>query len=409
MKEFFDVQTLADALRLRTQFPVVATEKVSLADAAGRILGEPVTAGADLPDFPRATMDGYAVRAASTFGASDANPAYLNVVGSVAMGESPQFSIGPGLAGRIATGGQLPEGADSVVMIEHSDTLDAATIEVYRSVAPGQHVLQKGEDFARGELLLPAGKPIRPQEAGLLAAVGRRRLRVFRKPVIGIVSTGDEIVSIDTQPAPGQIRDMNSYILSGQVRELGAKPVRYGIVKDNPEALLTVCRTAVENSDMVLLSGGSSVGGRDYTVEVLSQLENAQILVHGIAISPGKPTILARTGHQAVWGLPGNVVSAMVVFRVVVTPFVQTIQGMGEEYRQPVRIPAILTRNLASSQGRSDFVRVHLKRENGRFLARPILGKSALIHTMVYADGLLEVDADTEGLEEGAAVEVILF
>jgi molybdopterin molybdotransferase len=409
MKEFFEVQSLSDVLHLKSRFPSVSAESVSLENAVGRVLAEEITAGADLPDFCRATMDGYGVRAASTFGASDANPAYLNVVGSVAMGEVPAFSIGPGQACRIATGGMLPEGADSVVMIEHTDSLDAATIEVYRSVAPGQHVLQVGEDYARGQILLNAGQPIRPQESGLLAAFGHRRVNVFRRPVIGILSTGDEIVAIDTQPGLGQIRDMNSYTLSGQLQQLGAVPVRYGIVADDPDALFDVCRSALEQSDMVLLSGGSSVGMRDYTVEVLSKLENARILVHGIAISPGKPTILARTGSQAVWGLPGNVVSAMVVFRVVVAPFVAAIQGQAAAYPNRVNIPAVLSRNIASAQGRSDFVRVRLQREDDGYLAQPILGKSGLIHTMVSADGLVEVDADNEGLDAGTAVEVIPF
>lgn len=409
MKEFFEVQSLSDVLHLKSRFPSVSAESVSLENAVGRVLAEEITAGADLPDFCRATMDGYGVRAASTFGASDANPAYLNVEGSVAMGEVPAFSIGPGQACRIATGGMLPEGADSVVMIEHTDSLDAATIEVYRSVAPGQHVLQVGEDYARGQILLNAGQSIRPQESGLLAAFGHRRVNVFRRPVIGILSTGDEIVAIDTQPGLGQIRDMNSYTLSGQLQQLGAVPVRYGIVADDPDALFAACRRALEQSDMVLLSGGSSVGMRDYTVEVLSKLENARILVHGIAISPGKPTILARTGSQAVWGLPGNVVSAMVVFRVVVAPFVAAIQGQAAAYPNRVNIPAVLSRNIASAQGRSDFVRVRLQREDDGYLAQPILGKSGLIHTMVSADGLVEVDADNEGLDAGTAVEVIPF
>jgi molybdopterin molybdotransferase len=409
MKEFFEVQPLSDVLRLKSLFPILSAESVSLENAVGRVLAEEISAAADLPDFCRATMDGYGVRAASTFGASDANPAYLNVVGSVAMGEVPAFSIGPGQACRIATGGMLPEGADSVVMIEHTDSLDAATIEVHRSVAPGQHVLQVGEDYTRGQALLNAGQPIRPQESGLLAAFGHRRVKVFRRPVIGILSTGDEIVAIDAQPGLGQIRDMNSYTLSGQLQQLGAVPVRYGIVADDPDTLFAACRSALEQSDMVLLSGGSSVGMRDYTVEVLSKLENAHILVHGIAISPGKPTILARTGSQAVWGLPGNVVSAMVVFRIVVAPFVAAIQGQAAAYPNRVNIPAVLSRNIASAQGRSDFVRVRLQREDDGYLAQPILGKSGLIHTMVSADGLVEVDADTEGLDAGTAVGVIPF
>ena len=407
MKEFFKVTDLKKVLEYASDFPRVETEEVSLSEATGRVLAQDIHADVDLPDFTRSTMDGFAVRASSTFGASEANPAYLSVIGSVTMGESPCFSIGIGQAARILTGGMLPKGADSVIMIEHTESVDPTSIEVYRSVAPGQNILEKGEDISKSAVLVSGGKRLRAQETGLLAAFGQKRVRVYKKPVIGIISTGDEIVPIDETPGPGQIRDINMYTLSGLIKNTGADPVTFGIVRDDVNDLLKTCTLAMEKTDMVLISGGSSVGTRDFTIQVLTELPDAQILVHGISISPGKPTILAKSYHRAIWGLPGQVVSAMVVFEVVVKPFIEMIGGLSIEHKKVLRIPARLSRNISSSQGRADYIRVRLNQKNGVLWAEPILGKSGLINTMVNAHGLIEIGVNTEGLGKGAEVEVI--
>ena len=407
MPDFFKVTTLADVLEMTGMFPPVGTETVTLAESGGRILAEELTADHDLPDFLRSTMDGYAVKALATFGASEGSPACLNVKGSVSMGRPAGFSIAPGETARISTGGMLPEGADSVVMIEHTEMLDETTIEVYRSVAPGQNVIETGEDFSAGQTILTAGQVLRPQETGLLAAFGRQSVTVYKRPRVAIISTGDEIVPIAGTPVAGQIRDVNSYSLSGQVLAAGGLPLRCGIVGDNFEALNSACRDALAAADMVLLSGGSSVGVRDFTVDVLRHLPDSRLLVHGISISPGKPTLLARAQHKAVWGLPGHVVSAMVVFKIVVYPFFTRVAGADGRRRPAFRIPARLSRNLGSAQGRTDFVRVRLTLENSQYRAEPILGKSGLLNTMVMADGLIEIDVNTEGLEAGTEVAVI--
>ena len=406
MKEFFNVETIEAVLAHASSFSPVQPETVPLGEALGRVLAEDVYSDVDIPDFDRSTMDGFAVKASSTFGASEANPAYLDVCGQIKMGEPPDFTVQPGQVARIATGGMLPAGADSVIMVEHTDQLDDTTIEAYRSVAPGQHVIEKGEDIRSIDPALVKGIRIRPQEAGLLAACGKTELAVYRRPMVGIISTGDEVVPVDRVPAAGQIRDINAHSLSGQVLEAGGVPVNFGIVKDDRDDLLGKCRQALQLTDMVMISGGSSVGARDFTVEVLDELPDTGILVHGISISPGKPTILARSGGKAFWGLPGHAVSAMVVFAVVVRPFLDRIGGLAKAARQfPVQ--ATLNRNLASAQGRVDYVRVRLFEENGIVMAEPILGKSGLINTMVKADGLIAVGMNTEGLEEGAIVEVM--
>jgi molybdopterin molybdotransferase len=406
MKEFFKVESIEGVLAHVASFPSVDSETVSLAECLGRVTAEDVYSDVDIPDFNRSTMDGFAVKASSTFGASEANPAYLNVRGQIRMGGRPDFSIGPGEAARIATGGMLPEGADSVIMVEHTDALDDTTIEAYRSVAPGQHVIEKGEDIRHTQSALKAGTRIRPQEAGLLAACGHATVTVFRRPRVGIISTGDEVVPVDQVPGEGEIRDINTQTLSGLVLAAGGMPMVFGIVKDDRDDLLDKCRRALEGTDMVMISGGSSVGARDFTVEVLDTLPDTAILVHGISISPGKPTILARSGGKAFWGLPGHAVSAMVVFAVVVRPFLDRLCGLPETARLfPVH--AVLSRNLASAQGRVDFVRVRLSEARGVIKAEPILGKSGLINTMVQADGLIAIGMNTEGLDQGAVVAVI--
>ena len=409
MKNFFKVVDIDDVYAHRASFPVVDSEMLPLASAEGRVLAAAITADLDIPGFTRSTMDGYALQGAATFGATESNPGYLTVVGSVAMGEQPGFRVGPGEAVRIATGGMLPQGADAVMMIEHTEALDDNTIEIYKSVAPGQHVVAKGEDIALGQTLLMSGQPVRPQEAGLLAAMGCETVRVFRKPRIGIISTGDEVVPVGEVPGPGQIRDVNSTTLSAMTLAAGGQPRVYGIVQDNFERLKTTCARALAENDMVLISGGSSVGMRDFTIEAFEAQADAQIMVHGVSISPGKPTILARSGNKPMWGIPGHITSAMVVFRVLVQPFVVYLGGLDDRFRRVFTIPCRLARNLSSAQGRVDFVRVRLEHGDGELFAEPLLGKSGLIHTMVKADGLVRIPAHVEGLDKGdrVAVEII--
>ena len=409
MKDFFNVVTIEQALAFRAEFSETGIETIPLMDAFERVLAETVTAPEDLPDFRRSTMDGYAVSAASTFGATEGNPAFLAVKGAARMGEMPDFTIGIGEACRISTGGMLPDGADSVVMIEHTEALDSSTIEVYRSAAPGQHVIEAGEDFLKDDILLPEGRRLSAQEIGLLAAFGKDTPKVYRKPVVAIISTGDEVVPVTETLTPGKIRDINTYSLSSMVKACGAVPVSFGIIPDNSESLNQTLSLALKTSDMVLISGGSSVGVRDVTIDALSALPESRILFHGISISPGKPTILAMSQNKALWGLPGHVVSAMVVFLKIVKPFIAHISGITGPPFKTIRVPARLSRNLSSAQGRVDYVRVKLRQVDGRLLADPLLGKSGLINTMVKADGLIEIGLNVEGLVQGAAVEVELF
>ncbi len=409
-KEFFKVTSLETVLELVRTFPCVTDEVLPLDQCVGCILSQDIVSEIDLPEFNRATMDGYAVQARSTFGASESMPALFRIVGAVEMGEVPTVSVQPGEAVRIATGGMLPDGADSVVMIEHAQGLDEHTLEVFKSSAPLQHVIEIGEDFRREEQILPKGSRIRPQEMGVLAALGQTHVSVYRQPTVAIISSGDEIVPIEETPSLSQLRDVNAHTLAGLIRLSGGIPLYLGIARDNFDELHSLCKNALAESDMVLISGGSSVGSRDFTMEVIQALPAAEILVHGVSISPGKPTILAASEQKPIWGLPGQVTSTMVVFQVMVRPMLEKIGGLSEDRLVAEReVSAVLSRNMASVQGREDYVRVKLVRRENQIYAEPILGKSGLIHTMVKADGLIKIDMNSEGLDKGTPVSVILF
>jgi len=407
MKEFFKVTDLERTLKYSNIFSNVGTEFIELHEAFERILAVDIVSDINLPDFARSTMDGYAVKASSTFGATEESPAYLTVKGTIDMGKPADFSIGHGEVAKISTGGMLPDCSDSVIMVEYTEVIDKTTIEIYRSVAPGRHVLATGEDIKKGDNLLSCGQRLRPQEIGLLAALGKDSVKVYKKSVIGIISTGDEIVPINHMPDKGRIRDINTYTLSSLVHKAGGIPVTYGIVGDDFDALLEKCSIAIAHSNMVLISGGSSVGTRDLTLEVLSSLPGSDIMVHGISISPGKPTILAKTGDKAIWGLPGHAVSAMIVFEIVVLPFIEKISGLSSKYKKELRIPALLSRNISSAQGRIDYMRVRLIERNGIKWAEPVLGKSGLISNLTKADGIIEIGINAEGLDKGSKVWVI--
>ena len=407
MKEFFHVIDIDEALSRSRCFLPLVYEEIPINRALNRVLAAPVKSPEDLPPFTRSTMDGFAVTAAATFGASESNPTLMTVAGTVAMGMPPDFEIHHGQAARISTGGMLPKGADAVIMVEHTAALDDTCIEVYKSAAPGMNMIQAGEDFKRGEDLVAAGFRLRAQETGVLAAMGISRVKVRRVPRIAIVSTGDEIVAADETPCPGKLRDVNSYTLAGQCAAAGAEPLLKGIVSDQFELLKSALMAAFQDSDMVLISGGSSVGVRDLSLQAISGMPGARILAHGISISPGKPTILADCGGKPVIGLPGQVTSAMVVFTVVVEPIIRRLSGEAGDNRRLPAIPAQISRNVVSAQGRDDFVRVRLVKTEAGYLAEPILGKSGLLHTMVRADGLIRIPKHLEGVEKGDTVWVM--
>ena len=410
MPEMLRVLPPADALRiLLDHLPErVHAEGIPTADALGRVLAESLVAPASLPAFPRSTMDGYAVRAADTFGATESLPAYLSLAGESPMGRAPQVTVGPAQAAVVYTGGMIPPGADAVVMIERTQKLDADNIEVLRTVAPGENVINIGEDVKEGEPLLGPGHMLRPQDLGGLMALGITRLTVAPRPRVAIVSTGDEVVPPEVQPGPGQVRDVNTYTVTGLVARAGGLPLPQGIVGDDFDDLLAAARTGLDAADVLVISAGSSVSTRDLTAHVVNRLGQPGVLVHGVSVKPGKPTILGVCDGKPVIGLPGNPVSAMVVAGLFVVPVVWRLQGVASP-PEHLRVEARLAHNVASAPGREDYVQVKVVEREGQLWADPVFGKSNLIYTLVKADGLLRVPPDSNGLHEGESVEVQLF
>ncbi len=410
MSEFFNVLAPDEALQvLRKHLSLNAeVELVPTAEALGRVTAEQISSPEDLPAFPRSTMDGYSVRSRDTSGASEGLPAYLEVLGEVPMGRAPDITLSEGQAAKAYTGGMLAHGADAVIMVENTQPVDDTTLEAVRAVAPGENVIQVGEDTRRGDLILEAGHLLRPQDVGGLMALGITTVSVGRRPRVAIVSTGDEVVSPDVTPAPGQIRDINTYSISGLVTKSGGIPVPVAVVEDDYEAQRTAAQQAMELGDILLFSAGSSVSSRDLTADVIGSLGKPGVLVHGISLKPGKPTIVGIVEGKPAFGLPGNPVSAMVVFDLLVRPTIFLLSGCTNP-PEPAVLRARLLRDIASIPGREDYVQVRLVHQNGDLCAEPIFGKSNLIYTLVRASGTVRVPLDTGGLYEGEEVSVTLY
>ena len=432
MPEFLKLLAPDDARKLLLDSlggPRANSETIPSISALGRTAAEDVFAPHPLPEFPRSSMDGYAVRGRDTYGASDSLPAYLALGGEVPMGGPPRFSLRSGECALIHTGGMLPDGADAVVMLEYTQTSQVAEplanpaaapseIEIRRAVAEGENVIHVGEDVKEGQLVIPKGSLLRPAEIGGLAALGIVELRVATAPRVGIISTGDEVVSAERRPSRGQVRDVNSYSLAALIERSGGEPVRYGIVRDSLEELQAIARPALEACDALIITAGSSASTRDLTAAVINALGAPGVLVHGIHTRPGKPTILAVCGGKAVFGLPGNPVSALVNGYLFVTPVVERLLGASPRLRPSLR--ARLSVNLPSQAGREDWWPVRVVRDSGaergegaesavQYRAEPVFGKSNLIFTLAAADGLLKVPADATGLEAGKEVVVWLL
>lgn len=409
-KPFLRVISPEGARSLLRKFGALGTEEVPLDDALFRVACDPVKGLEDAPGFHRSTMDGFAVRSVDTFGATESSPALFQVVGEVAMGEISNTKLKAGQAVRIWTGGALPINADAVVMVEHAEELDETTIEILKGVAPFENVVRKGEDYHAGQTLIAAGHRFRPQDLGLLAAMGKSSVGVRKKPAVAVVSSGDEVVPVEQAPPPGCIRDVNRHTVTAGIREAHGTPVWIGIAPDHLPTLSKLIDKGLKSADMVVISGGSSMGIRDLVIEAISAYEDSEILLHGVAISPGKPLILARVGRLPVVGLPGHPVSAMVCFDQFVVPLMRRLEG--EDVETPflrATFPATLSRNVPSREGRMDFVRVRLQKKGREVLAVPVPGKSGMVSTMVRAHGYIRIEEDCEGLYRGDLVTVHLF
>jgi len=412
MPEFLRLLPPSEALaKLMAQLPAaesVRSEKVATANALNRVLAAPIRAPHPLPPFSRSTVDGYAVRARDTFGASHGLPAYLKLIGEVPMGASAGLEIDTTQAAIIHTGGMLPEGADAVVMLEDTQRISDDEIEVHKPLGVGQHVLNAGEDVKAGEIVLEPGTTLRPQEIGGLMALGHTQVVVARSPRVGIISTGDEIVDPRQEPRPGQVRDINSYTLSALVLRAGGAPVPRGVIPDDYKALQEAARRSHEEDDVLVITAGSSVSARDITAQVIAALGDPGVLVHGISMRPGKPTILAIADGVPAIGLPGNPVSTLVVAGLFLAPVIRRLLGQSETALVPTTT-ARMASNVASEAGREDYLPVKLRSDPEGSVAEPVYGRSNLIFTLVRADGLVRIPPQTTGLAAGEQVEVRLF
>ena len=417
-REFFTVKTVSEALSGFRPARRTAVETVGLDDALGRVPAGALTAPHALPGFARATVDGFAVRAADTYGASEGLPSYLDLAGEAHMGRPPETEVTPGTAVAIATGAPLPPGADAVLKVEHTQSATPELLEVLRPATPGEGMVRADEDAAPGDELAPPGRPLRAHDLGMLAAAGIVEIPVHARPRVAIVSTGDELVPAHhpevahefaavqriEAPPPGQVRDATAPALAGLVREAGGVAQFMGIVRDDRDALAHTLREALPACDVLVVSAGSSVGARDETAAAIASLGEPGIWCHGLAFRPGKPTLLADCGGVPVIGLPGNPRSALVVFRLIGMPIVRAVGGCTEPPPEPT-VTARLARDLPSAAGRLDVVQVRLDGDR----AEPIFGSSSLLSILTAADGYVVVPEAATGLAAGSEVEVTLY
>ena len=389
------------------------TEEVPLFEAVGRYLAEDLPAPSDIPETDRSVVDGYALKASETFGVSESSPALLELIGEVEMGKGATHLVEPGKAVYVPTGGMVPTGADSVVMIEYVEKMDEHNLAVYGSVAPGAGIMRKGDDFRKDQVLYQKGHRISNRDIGLLAAMGYAFVTVFSRPVVAIISTGDEVVSIMEEPGPGQVRDINSYSLAALVTSLGGKVGTVALIRDSREDLRKMVREALMRNHIVLISGGSSAGFKDYTAAVINEMGSPGVLTHGIAMKPGKPTIVGviKDEHcccheraSLVVGLPGHPMAAVISFRAVVEDFIRKYYFCNEE--EPMTIPARMTENIHGGEGRETFTMVRLRKTEAGWEAEPIHAKSGSISQLRYGDGFLRMPALSEGVSKGQLVEI---
>jgi len=402
MGEFLKVVKYDEALqKIKEHFPTGQVEDIPLLETFNRVSAEAVLSPEPLPAFDRTTVDGYAVNAEDTFGCSESLPAFLSLEGEIKMGEKADLTLQPGQCCWIPTGGMLPEGSNAAVMVEYTEKLGEDTVLIYRPAGPWENIMQKGEDIAEGQEVFLPGKKMRPQDIGLLASLGITSLKVFKPYNIGIISTGDEIIAIDDKPQIGQIRDVNSYALAAAVQSCGSNPRIYPIVQDQFQELKKAVTLGLEENDVLLMSGGSSVGIKDVTIDVLLSFPDSELLFHGIAVKPGKPTLAVRIGKKLVIGLPGHPVSALMMFYIVCAPALR--------FTPAIEIAAFLSMNLPSQAGRDDFVPVKLVYDNGRRIAIPLLGKSGLMSILALADAYIHIEYEKQGIKQNDMVIAYIF
>jgi molybdenum cofactor synthesis domain-containing protein len=383
-------------------------EEAVLLEAFNRVLSEDIVSTLDIPPFNRSTVDGYAVKAEDTFGADENQFATLKVSGVVSVGEQPRVKLGKGEAVEIVTGAPIPEGADAVVMVEDTEREDGE-LRVFSPVTPGENVMKRGSDIKKGEAVLKKGQVLGSSEIGVLAALGLTKIKVSRIPMVAVLSTGSEVTEPGKPLPQGKIYDINAYSISTAVVESGAKPVYLGVVPDDKAALSKALQTALASADMVITSGGVSVGPRDYTPQIVDSLGKPGIIVYGIAVKPGKPTTVGFVGGKPVFSLPGHPTSALLIFYLLARPLIQQLAGRPVTAMKTVRAAA--GSRMFSAKGRRTFVMVRLMFDKScRLIAEPLeSGASGAITTLAKADGFVEIPENEQFVDADEQVAVALF
>ena len=396
-----NVITVEEAIEiLKNNFSTITeTETVYIDEADGRIAAEDIESGEDVPSFSRSTMDGYALRAADTYGSGESMPAMLDIAGEILMGEKAEIALENGKCFKISTGGMLPDGADAVIPVENTDE-DCGMCLVYKSVSPFENVTKKGDDIKRGEVIIKKGTVLSPAHIGLLASVGKSAVSVVKRPAAGIISTGNEIIGIDEKASDGKIREVNSHLLSAMCRSYGCDVRFYGTVKDEYSEILSAVKNALKESDMVLISGGSSAGTKDMTVKVIEAV--GEVFAHGLAMKPGKPTIIGKADKKAVFGLPGHPAACCFVTEIIVKKLIDILLGRNEKNSAKIYRTA---ENISSNHGREEYICVKTDGDT----VFPVYGKSGLLSVLCESDGYIRIDRNCEGLKKGESVEVFAF
>jgi molybdopterin molybdotransferase len=385
------------------------SENIEIEKCYGRTAGSDIYSPEDLPGFARSVVDGFAVRSSDTYGAKETMPAYLDIKDEVFMGEAPCFEIGPGEAARIPTGGMMPVGADAVIMIEHAQTGSGTILEALRPVAFGENVVRHDDDIRKGELVISRGHIFRPQDIGALAGLGVVRADVVRMPVVSMIQTGDEIKAHNSCISSGQVRDINSFTLAGMIAGDGGIPVKKGIFRDDYEVISKAFASALKDSDIVLIVGGTSVGVRDMTAATIAGAPGGRLLFHGVAIKPGRPLIGGVAESKLVLGLPGHPAAVAICHEIFIRPVIDKFLGKIRERMFRKTLRAAMTKSVASAAGRQDHIRVRVEAVENGYNAVPVLGKSGLIATLVAADGIVIIPENSLGIDAGESVKVNLF
>ncbi len=386
----------------------VGSEVVQLSEAYNRALADDVVSPYDIPPFNRSTVDGYAVKASDTFGAEEDRPVALRLAGRVSVGEAPKVRVQKGRLVEIVTGAPIPEGADAVVMIEYTERKGNSVL-VRQAVSQGENVMKAGSDIRKGETILKKGTLLSPYEVGALAAIGSIKVKVYKRPKVAIFSTGAEVTEPGKPLTPGKIYDINAHALSAAVQECGCEPLNMGIVQDEQDQMKAAFQKTLKTADLVISSGGVSVGPTDIIPKVLDTLGKPGVIVYGIAIRPGKPTTIALVKGVPVFSLPGHPASSLLIFHVFVRPILTNMAGRREEI--PVTVKAVVSERLFPSRGRRTYVTVTLRKgSGGRIIASPVFtGLSGAITTLSKADGFLIINETQQFVEKGSCVDVELF